>query len=212
LTRDLHAVEREALLERARRLEWLTVGWNAVEGVVAIAAAVAASSVVLLGFGLDSFVEMTSGLVILWRIRAERRARDEARIERVEYLARRGVAVSLFLLAAFVATEAVVSLVGGEEPSTSVVGMVLLATSIVVMLWLARAKRSVARRLHSHAMEADATQTDICWQLSVVALVGLGANAAFGWWWADPIAALGMAMLIAREGWDAWQQKSCCTP
>jgi len=212
LTSDLQAAERNALLERARRLQWLTVGWNAVEGIIAIAAALAASSVVLLGFGLDSFIEMTSGLVILWRIRAERRARDEARIERVEDLARRGVALSLFLLAVFVATEAVVSLFGGEEPSTSVVGIVLLSTSVVVMLWLAHAKRTVARLLHSHAMEADATQTDICWQLSVVALVGLGANAAFGWWWADPIAAIGMALLIGREGWNAWQQKSCCTP
>lgn len=203
---------RSQLLDKARRLEWMTVGWNVVEAVVAIAAAVAASSVALLGFGLDSVIESISGIVILWRIGAERRATADSVIDRAEDRARRGVAISLWLLAAFVAIEAVWSLTGGDEPSGSAIGVVLLVLSIVIMRWLGAAKRRVAAQLHSHAMEADAAQTDICWQLSVIALVGLGANAMLGWWWADPLAALAMAGLIAREGWMAWQQKSCCTP
>ena len=191
--------ERKGLLQRALRLEWLTVGWNAVEGIIAVAAAMAAGSVALLGFGIDSFVETVSGTVILWRIGAERRSRDAERIDRVEGIARRGVALSLWLLALYVAADATVALVSGERPSASAVGMALLVLSVAVMKWLANAKRAVALALHSHAMAADAAQTDFCWKLSVVALIGLVANAVLGWWWADPLAALGLAGLIAVE-------------
>ena len=203
--------ERKDLLRRARRLEWLTVGWNAVEGIIAVAAALAAGSVALLGFGIDSIVETVSGAVILWRIAAERRATDAARIERVEDIARRGVALSLWLLALYVAADATHALVSGDRPSASAVGVALLILSVAVMKWLANAKRAVAQDLHSHAMEADAAQTEFCWKLSVVALIGLVANAVLGWWWADPIAALGLAALIAIEARRTWKLgRACC--
>ena len=202
--------DRARLLSSASRLEWLTVGWNAVEGIIAVAAALAAGSVALLGFGIDSFVETVSGAVILWRIRAERRATDETRIEQVEDLARRGVALSLWLLALYVAANATYALVGGERPSSSAVGVALLVVSLAVMKWLANAKRTVARALHSHAMEADAAQTDFCWKLSAVALIGLVANAVLGWWWADPVAALGLAALIATEARRTWKLGTAC--
>ena len=202
--------DRARLLRSASRLEWLTVGWNAVEGIIAVAAALAAGSVALLGFGIDSFVETVSGVVILWRIGAERHATDETRIEQVEDLARRGVALSLWLLALYVAANATHALVSGDRPSSSVVGVVLLVVSVAVMKWLANAKRTVARALHSHAMEADAAQTDFCWKLSAVALIGLVANAVLGWWWADPVAALGLAALIATEARRTWKLGTAC--
>ena len=202
--------DRAGLLRRSLRLEWLTVGWNAVEGVIALAAALAAGSVALLGFGIDSFVETVSGAVILWRIGAERRATDAARTKRVEGIARRGVALSLWLLALYVAANAAYALVNGERPSASALGVALLVVSVAVMKWLANAKRAVARALHSHAMEADAAQTDFCWKLSVVALVGLVANALLDWWWADPVAALGLSGLIATEGSRTWKLGLAC--
>ena len=202
--------ERKRLLRRAVRLEWLTVGWNTVEGAIAVLAAVAAGSVALLGFGIDSFVEAVSGAVILWRIGAERRARDAQRTNRVEGIARRGVALSLWLLALYVAADATVALVNGERPSASVVGVALLVVSVAVMKWLANAKRAMALALHSHAMEADAAQTDFCWRLSVVALLGLAANGLLDWWWADPVAALGLSGLIAAEGRHTWKLGVAC--
>lgn len=202
--------DRTRLLRRALRLEWLTVSWNAVEGIIAVAAALAASSVALLGFGIDSFVETVSGVVILWRIGAERRATDAASTKRVEGIARKGVALSLWLLALYVAADAAYALVNGERPSASAVGVILLVVSVAVMKWLANAKRAVALALHSHAMEADAAQTDFCWKLSVVALIGLVANALLNWWWADPVAALGLSGLIAAEGSRTWKLGIAC--
>ncbi len=202
--------QRDTLLRRAFRLEWLTVGWNAIEGLVAIVAALVAGSVVLLSFGIDSVIETSSGIVILWRIAADKRARDQSAVARAEYLARRGVAVSLCLLAIYVSYEAASSLIGGERPDTSAVGVVLLVLSIAVMKWLAMAKRSTALALHSHAMEADAAQTNLCFQLSAVAMAGLGANALFGWWWADPAGALVIAVLISLEARRAWRDPGAC--
>ncbi|MDE0169594.1 MAG: cation transporter [bacterium] len=201
---------RTGLLRRALRLEWLTVGWNAVEGIIAVAAALAAGSIALLGFGIDSFVETVSGAVILWRIGAERRSTGAVRIERVEGIARRWVALSLWLLALYVAADSSHALVSGERPSASAVGVILLVVSVAVMKWLANAKRAVALALHSHAMEADAAQTDFCWKLSVVALIGLVANAVLDWWWADPVAALGLSGLIAVEGNRTWKLGIAC--
>ena len=201
---------RTHLLKRAVRLEWLTVGWNMLEGIVAVGAALAAGSVALLGFGIDSFVETASGGVILWRIAAERHAKNAVRIEQVEELARRGVALSLWLLALYVAVGATFSLASGDRPSSSAVGVTLLVVSLAMMKWLASAKRAVATTLHSHAMEADAAQTDFCWKLSAVALLGLGANAALGWWWADPVAALALATLIATEARRTWKLGTAC--
>lgn len=196
---------RRDLLRRALRLEYLTVGWNVIEGIVAIAAAVAAGSVALLGFGIDSFVESASGSVLVWRLLAERRATDEERIEHVERQAQRLVALSLALLAAYIAWDSTTSLLAGERPDPSLVGIVLAAVSLVVMWWLARVKRRVGMALGSRAMTADAFQTDACFWLSLFLLVGMGANAVFGFWWADPAAALAMTVFIGREALEAWR-------
>jgi len=196
---------RPGLLRRALRLEYLTVGWNLVEGVVAIAAALAAGSVALFGFGIDSFVESASGSVLIWRLLAERGATDEDRIEHVERRAQRLVAASLVLLATYIAWDSVTSLLAGERPEPSLVGIVLASVSLVVMWWLARQKRRVGIALGSRAMTADAFQTDACFWLSLFLLVGIGANALFGFWWADPLAALGMTAFIGREALEAWR-------
>lgn len=197
--------DRPALLRRGLHLEYLTVGWNVVEGVIAIAAALAAGSVALLGFGIDSFVESASGSVLIWRLRAEQQGTDAEAIEAIERRAERLVGASLFLLAAFVAFDALRTLVSGDRPEPSGVGIALTAVSLAVMWWLARAKRRTALALGSRALEADAFQTTACWWLSIVVLVGIGLNALFGWWWADPVAAVGMCYFLIREGREAWQ-------
>lgn len=204
------AAPRASLLRRALALEYLTVGWNIVEGVIAVGAALAAGSVALLAFGIDSFVESTSGAILIWRLWAERHARDPAAIERLEHRARRLVAISLFALAAWVAFDAVTSLWKSERPDASVLGIVLTSVSVVVMQWLARAKQRVARQLGSRALEADSFQTTACLYLSIAALVGVGLNAALGWWWADPVSAVVIATLVVREGKEAWQGRDCC--
>ena len=198
-----------ALLRRAERLEWFTVGWNVAEGTIGIVAALLAGSAALLGFGVDSGVESLSGVVLLWRLAAERRGADEAGVERIERRARRLVALSLFALAVYVAVEAGTQLWRGERPRPSIVGVCLTVVSAALMLRLARAKRRAAAALGSGALAADSVQTSACFLLSVVALAGLALNAAFSWWWADPVAALGVAALVAREGLEAWRGKEC---
>lgn len=191
-------------LKRGLQLEYLTVGWNIVEGIIAVGAGLAAGSIALIGFGVDSFVETISGAVIIWRLMAETRGRhDDEAIERIEQRAERFVGVAFLLLAAYVAFEAVRTLIDQDAPDASPVGIALTAVSIVVMLWLARAKRRIGEALGSRAMIADAQQTYACWYLSVVALAGLALNALFGFWWADPVAALGITVLLVREGLEA---------
>lgn len=191
-------------LKRGLQLEYLTVGWNVVEGIIAVAAGIAAGSIALIGFGVDSFVETISGAVIIWRLMAETRGQhDDEAMERIEQRAERIVGIAFLLLAAYVGFEAVRALVNQEAPDASPVGIALTAVSIVVMLWLARAKRQTGEALGSRAMLADAQQTYACWYLSVVALAGLALNAAFGFWWADPLAALGITVLLVREGLEA---------
>lgn len=204
---------RSALLRRALRLEYLTVGWNVVEGLVAIAAGLAAGSVALIGFGVDSFVESASGSVMIWRLLAERNAAedDEERVERVERRAQKLVAGSLVLLAAYIAWGSITSLLAGERPQSSAVGIGLAVASLLAMWLLAREKRRVGIALGSRAMTADAFQTNACFWLSVVLLIGIGANALLGWWWADPIAALAMTVFIAKEAREAWRgDDDCC--
>jgi cation diffusion facilitator family transporter len=197
---------RRQLLKRGLRLEYLTVGWNVIEGTIAIAAGIASGSVALIAFGVDSFVETISGGVLIWRLGAEERGGlDEEAIERVERRAEILVGVAFLMLAAYVAFESVRTLIAAEAPDASPVGIILTAVSIVVMLWLARAKRETGEALGSRALIADSKQTRACWYLSAVALVGLGLNAALGWWWADPIAALVIVGLLVREGWEALQ-------
>ncbi len=201
---------REALLRHALRLEWLTVGWNIAEGLIAVWAALMAGSVALLGFGIDSFVESASGGILIWRLLAEKRAAaDRHAIERLDHRARKLVAVSLFALALWVGIDASLSLWRGERPEASLVGIVLTVVSILAMIWLARAKRRAAAALGSRALEADAFQTTACFWLSVITLSGVGLNAALGWWWADPVAALGMTVFLVREGSEAWRGEEC---
>lgn len=201
--------ERARLLARGLRLEALTVAWNVVEGAVSVVAALAAGSVALLGFGIDSFVEMSSGIVLIWRFRAERHARDADEVARLDLRAHRLVGLSLFLLAAWVAFDAVHALWTAERPEASVAGIVITFLSLVVMQWLARAKRRTARALASRALEADSFQTTACFWLSVVTLAGIGLNAVLGWWWADPVAALGMTWFLVLEGREAWRGEDC---
>ncbi len=205
---------RRALLHRGLRLEYLTVGWNLVEGAIAVIAALAAGSVALLGFGIDSFVESVSGSVLVWRLRAETDSdRDDETIERFERRAERLVGFSFFALAVYIVFDAITTLLNQERPDASPVGIALTAVSIGVMLWLARAKRRTAAELGSRALAADAEQTQACWYLSIVVLAGIGLNALLGWWWADPLAGLVIAAVAVREGRGAWRGEpatDCC--
>jgi divalent metal cation (Fe/Co/Zn/Cd) transporter len=185
------------------------VGWNIVEGVVSVMTAVVAGSVALLGFGMDSFVETMSGMILIWRLRAERRARDSAEIERLDQRAHKLVGLSLYLLAAYVAFEAIKALITREHPEPTVVGIAITSLSLAVMWWLARAKRRTARALASRALEADSFQTTACFWLSLITLVGIALNALVGWWWADPVAALGMTWFLVSEGREAWRGEDC---
>lgn len=195
---------RPQLLRRGILLEWLTVGWNVIEGVVAIGAGMVAGSPALIGFGVDSAVETTSGVVLLWRLRSEARGTlDEEAVDVVERRAERLVGIAFLLLAAYVAFESIRSLVTGEAPEVSPVGIVLTAVSIVVMLWLASQKRRTGEALGSRALVADSKQTYACWYLSVTTLVGLAANALLGWWWADPVAGLVIVVFLLREAIEA---------
>lgn len=185
----------------------LTVAWNAVEAVVAIVSGLGAGSAALLGFGLDSLIEGSSGTVLLWRLHGD--AGDEGRDE----LALRLVGVSFLALAAWVAWDAGSALWRAEVPDESMVGIVLAAVSLLVMPVLARAKRRVAGPLGSRALEADSRQTDLCAYLSAILLAGLLLNATLGWWWADPVAGLAMVPIIVREGAEALRGERCeCHP
>jgi len=179
-----------------------------------VAAATAASSVALLAFGIDSFVECTSGAVMIWRLGSEARSGGltEAQIEHIERRAQKLVAVSLFLLAAYVCFDAAMTLWQRERPEFSTVGVALTSISLIVMLFLARAKRRAAAALGSRAQEADAFQTTACWWLSLAALVGMTLNGVLGWWWADPAAAFVIAGLVVKEGVDVWRGEDdyCC--
>lgn len=207
---DLALDSRRATVRHALRLEYLTVGWNVAEGVIAVTAAIWAGSVALLGFGIDSFVESASGAILIWRLLAEKGGVAPEAIERLDARAHKLVGASLFLLAAYIAADASTSLWTREAPRPSAIGIALTAVSLVVMQWLARAKRRAARRLGSRALEADAFQTTACFWLSLITLAGIGLNAALGWWWADPAAALGMTWFIGKEGAEAWRGEGTC--
>jgi cation diffusion facilitator family transporter len=199
------------VLGRAQRLAEFTIGWNLIEGSVAIGAAWIAGSSALAGFGLDSAVESVSGAILLWRLRAERH--DPQRAERVEHVATRAIGASFFLLAVFVVVEAIRSLAGHEQPHPSPVGIGVTAASLIVMTLLARAKRRAGTALESRATKADSAQSRACACLCAVVLAGLLLNASLGWWWADPVAAIGVAMLLLREGRQALTSEhidDCC--
>jgi divalent metal cation (Fe/Co/Zn/Cd) transporter len=197
---------RAALVRRGRRLEYLTIGWNSLEGLIAVAAGLAAGSIALVGFGFDSVIEVTSGAALLWRLHMD----APERRERAEKIALKLVGWSFLLLAAYVAFDAVKSLIQREPPEASYVGIALAALSLAVMPLLARAKRRVAASINSRALQADSRQTDICAYLSAILLGGLLLNALLGWWWADPVAALVMVPIIAKEGVEALRGEQCC--
>jgi len=189
--------DRTRVVRRGRRLEFFTITWNVVEGLVAVIAGVAAGSISLLGFGIDSFIEVTSGAALLWRISVDA---DEKRREMNERLALRVVGLCFLALAVCVAYESIGDLIRRRTPEPSIPGIVLACVSLVVMPLLSRAKRRVGSALGSAAMQADAKQTDFCVYLSAILLIGLFLKSLFGWWWADPVAALTMAPIIANEG------------
>jgi divalent metal cation (Fe/Co/Zn/Cd) transporter len=194
-------------VQRALRLEYLTVTWNAAEAAIAIAAGGLAGSIALIGFGLDSLIEVSSGVVLLWRLHCDA---DVHRREAVEARALKLVGMSLLALAVYVVFDAGQSLLSREVPEASFIGIALAIVSWIVMPLLAGAKRRMAVRIGSRALAADSRQTDICAYLSAILLVGLGLNAAFGWWWADPVGALAMVPFILWESKEAFAGKRCC--
>jgi divalent metal cation (Fe/Co/Zn/Cd) transporter len=195
-------------LDRGLLLEYASLGYNALEAIVGITFGLAASSVALIGFGLDSVVEASSAAILVWRLRAERfggRASEE-----VERRAVRLVALAFFALASYVGVRAIVDLVVGAEPEESIPGIALAIVSLVVMPLLVRAKRSAAENLGSRSLAADSKQTALCTVLSGFLLVGLAANAALGWWWADPLAGLAIAAFAVKEGVELWTTEDFC--
>ena len=195
--------QRQDLLRRGRLLEYGTLGWNLVEALVAIGSGLVAGSTALIGFGVDSLIESSSGAALLWRLSGK----DGG--DHREGLALRLVGVSFFLLAGWVGWEGLSDLLAREAPDESYVGIALAGVSLLVMPVLARAKRKVAAGLGSRALEADSRQTDLCAYLSALLLLGLGLNALFGWWWADPVAALGMVPIVLNEGVRAFRGEEC---
>ena len=198
--------DRQAVLRRrVRLLVAATISYNVVEAVVALAAGTMASSVALIGFGLDSVIEVSSAAAVAWQFAGP----DPQRRERT---ALRAIAWSFFALAAYVTVEAVRALVGAGEAERSVVGMVLVASSVIVMPFLSLAQRRAGRELGSASAVADSKQTLLCTYLSAAVLGGLVLNATLGWWWADPAAALVLAALAVKEGRAAWRGDLCCAP
>jgi divalent metal cation (Fe/Co/Zn/Cd) transporter len=202
----MDVVQRKRDVQRGIRLEYLTVGWNVLEGAIAIVAGSIAGSVALVGFGLDSAIESSSGAVLLWRLHAERNGEN---IERLEKTALKLVGIGFLLLAAYVAFDSISTLLLREASRRSVVGIALSLASLLVMPLLARAKRRTASDLNSAALHADSRQTSICAYLSAILLGGLLLNAVAGWWWADPVAALVMVPIIAQEGREALKGDTC---
>ena len=195
---------REALVARARLLAGLGIGWHAIEAAIAIGAGIAASSIALVGFGADSVIESVAGFVLIWRFGGNRSASDKA--ERRAY---RLIGVSFWVIAAYIAIEATRQLVAGTHPESSWIGIGLAVVTLATMPPLARAKAKVADALGSAATKAEGRQNMLCAYLSAGLLVGLGANALLGWWWADPAAAFLFAGVAVREGREAWRGEAC---
>jgi len=198
---------RASLVRRGQHLEYFTIGYNSLEGVVAIVAGLFAGSIALVGFGFDSIIEVTSGMALLWRLHADI---DERRREKVEAITLRIVGICFLVLAAYIAYDSIKTLIHHELPEHSIPGIILAIASLIIMPLLSRAKRKVARAIKSAAMAADATQTELCTYLSAILLGGLVLNALFGWWWADPTAALVMLPIIVKEGLEALRGETCC--
>jgi divalent metal cation (Fe/Co/Zn/Cd) transporter len=200
------ASHRTALVEHGRRLEYVTIAWNSFEAVVALVSGLVAGSVALVGFGLDSVIESLSAVVLLRRLHLDR---DAARREAAERTARRLVGICFLLLAAYVTVESIRALWTRAQPERSLPGILIAIAAIVVMPLLGRAKRRVAAQLDSRALHSDSRQADFCAYLSAILLAGLLLHAALGWWWADPVGALVMVPIIAREGVQGLRGEQC---
>lgn len=196
--------DRDRLIDRARALSWLSLAWMAIEGAVAIVAAVLAGSIALLGFGIDSAIEGLASVIVIWRFTGSRRLSEQA-----ERRAQRLVAVSFFLLAPYIAQDAVRALLEGAHPSTSWVGIGLAISSLVMMPLLGRAKLRIGERLGSAATAGEGAQNLLCAYMAAGVLAGLLANTVLGWWWLDPAVALAIAFLAVREGGEVWEGKGC---
>lgn len=200
------AIDRRQLIQRGRALEYFTVAYNTAEGLISIIAGLIAGSVSLIGFGLDSMIEVISGAALLWRLRHDP---NESRREEVERITLRVVGWCFIGLAVYVACDSVLTLVRHAIPERSIPGIVIAAVSVIVMPLLARAKRRVADGIGSAAMKADSRQTDFCTYLSAILLGGLLLNALLGWWWTDSVAGLVMVPIITKEGVDGIREKGC---
>jgi divalent metal cation (Fe/Co/Zn/Cd) transporter len=185
------------LERRGRRLEYLTISWNVMEGLVAVGSGLVAGSVALVGFGFDSFIEVFAAVVVLWQLRGVSETKERRALKLIS--------LSFFVLAAYIVVESGRDLLTEAKPEQSTVGIVLAVLSLIVMPLLAIAKRRTGQQLSNAALVADSAETWLCSYLSLSLLVGLGLHSLFGWWWADPVAALVIAALAVREGWEAWQ-------
>lgn len=196
---------RQDLVRRGQRLEYFTIAYNSVEGLVSIVAGLIAGSVSLIGFGLDSLIEVTSGSALVWRLHHDL---NPSRREQVERTTLRIVGWCFLALAGYIVYESGSTLIGHEAPERSITGIIIAAASVVVMPILAKAKRRIAARIGSAAMHADSRRTDFCTYLSAILLGGLLLNALLGWWWADPVAGLVMVPIIANEGMESLKGKA----
>lgn len=199
--------DRPTVVRRGKRLEYFTITWNCLEGLIGIGAGLLAGSISLVGFGLDSVIEVTSGAALLWRMSHDA---DPEHRDRTERWALRVVGLCFLALALYVSLESLSALWHRKAPDRSIAGIALAIASLIVMPFLARAKRRVAGRLGSAAMTGDAKQTEFCVYLSAILLGGLLLNAGFGLWWADPVAAFVMTPIISKEGMDTLRGKTCC--
>jgi divalent metal cation (Fe/Co/Zn/Cd) transporter len=197
--------ERDRLIHRAKALSWLSLAYMTAEGAIAVTAALLAGSVALLGFGLDSVIEALASVIVIWRFTGSRRLSNDA-----ERHAQRLVAVSFFLLAPYVAQDAIHALIADKHPHTSWLGIGLSVSSIIVMPQLGNAKHRIGQRLESGATTGEGTQNLLCAYLAAGVLVSLALNAAFGLWWADPAVAIGIAALAIKEGHQTWHGEGCC--
>jgi divalent metal cation (Fe/Co/Zn/Cd) transporter len=205
LTPQVSMSERARLERQARLLAWGGIGYHVIEFAVALIAGIAAGSIALIGFGADSFIEALAGFVVLWLFTGVRVGSHSA-----ERRAQQMIAASFFLLAAYVSVESIRTLVAGDQPDASWLGIGLALFTIPTMPLLAHFKRRVGNQLHSAAAVKEASQTQLCAYLAVALLIGLLANAVLGWWWADPAAALVIAGVAAREGVQSWRGEGCC--
>jgi divalent metal cation (Fe/Co/Zn/Cd) transporter len=205
-SRPQNSGERDRLVRRAKQLAWLGVGWHGVEAAIAIGAGLIAGSIALIGFGADSLIESFAGFILLWRFAASRVTSEDA-----ERWAQKLISISFYVIAAYVGFEAVRSLLTGDRPEASWVGIGLAAITLVTMPPLAIAKGRIGEKLGSSATKSEGQQNMLCAYLSAALLVGLGANALFGLWWADPVTALVIAGVAVKEGRESWRGDSCCT-